>query len=126
MKTKQSLLLLLVLITVLPLSSFKNKAGRPDALYCFLRYEKLAKDDKTFVLIVSSTVSYDDWKDNSIDIKKKFAAKAIEQTGVDVWQPAIKDAGLSHNEDDVKIARAKALKSFKDYHETSQTYTIDL
>jgi hypothetical protein len=126
MKIKQTLLLLFLLIAALPLSSFKNNAGRIDTIYCFLRYDVLAKDSKTHVLIVSNTITYDDWKENSLDIKKKFAAKAIEQTGVEVWQPSIKDAGLSSSEDDVKIARAKALNRFKEYYEASKTYTIDL
>lgn len=131
MKSKQ-LFILMLLCLALPLSSFNKKAPGKDTLYCYLRYEVLTKDD-TWVLIVSDIITYDDWKDNSLAIRKQFAAKAIEETGIEVWEPSIKDEGLSSSQDEVSIIRAKSLKRFKDHYSNSagqphtvKTYIINL
>lgn len=120
----------MALIAAIPFASFKP-VKHHDTLYCFLKYEKLAKNNKTWQLVVSDALNYDDWKENSIEIRKKFVATSIDQTGVEVWDAGIKEDGLSSNKDYVETARAKLLKRFVEYHtdqygNNAKTYTIAL
>lgn len=129
MKIKQ-LLFVLILAVTLPIMAFKAKTHHADNLYCFLRCGVVNKT--TYQLIVSDILTYSDWDENKVDIRKKFAAKAIDQTGIEVWEPGISADGISHTREDAVIARAKAIKGYINAHTnttngtTAKTYTIEL
>jgi hypothetical protein len=117
MKTKSmKLFAVLVMIAMLPLMSFTNRHEKMADYYVYLKYEMYDKNNTQY-LFVSDVINYQDWQDNSIELRKKFAAKAIEQSGMEVWQPGIKHDGIAENIDDVKTTREKSVQSFKSWHE---------
>ena len=115
MKTK--LLLSLLFLTSLPFFSFKAPIEKEDTLYVYLKYAFSDLKNNTQYLYVSDLLEYSDWKDNNIEIKKKFASKAIELSGHEVWQASINQEGINESQDEVKIKREKDVQIFKNWHE---------
>lgn len=120
MNTKKLLTFLLAvfLLTFMSFNSKKEKDKTIAELYTYLEYRTSNTKTNTKYVFVSDVISYDDWQKNSIEIKKKFIAKALEQSEIEIWSPSIQNINLEETIEDVKIKRQTNINRIKSWEES--------
>ena len=110
--------------------SFNSKIKKEETLYTYLEYRWSDTKMKTVHIFISDVLEYQDWKENSIELRKKFVSKALEQSQIEIWSAGIAPKGFDKSIEEVKIKRGTNLNTSIRWEESFgrsvKTYYLNL